>query len=128
MNGSSEQTKIYLKKSCPFCLKLRIFLSEAGIEERFDFVTFDEGDDRHRELRARMEAAGQQPSFPAVEFSPGVLTTETDDLIARFAGEAGVDPALMPLLTYYSEGLFKSHLKMFQELRSLRNAATATQA
>jgi glutaredoxin len=113
-------TTIYLKQSCPFCLKLRIFLTEAGIADTFAFVTFADGDDTHKALRARMEAAGQQPSFPAAELEPGTLTTGTDDLIARFAGEAGVDPATLPLLAYYEQGVFPAYGAMFRELRELK--------
>jgi len=110
---------IYLKRSCPYCLKLRIFLTEAGIADRFSYVVFDDGDDTHQALRARMTAAGQKPSFPAVEFAPGTLETGTDDLIARLAPD-GVDSAELPLLRYYSEGVFPRHIEMFRELRTLK--------
>jgi glutaredoxin len=114
--------KVYLKKTCPFCLKLRIFATEAGLADRFDFTVFDDGDATHESLRSRMKAAGQEPSFPAAELAPGRLTTGTDDLIARFAHDAGVDPASLPLLRYYSEGVFRRHGEMFRELRQLKGA------
>ena len=113
---------IYLLNSCPFCLKLRIFLSEAGLADRFNFVTFEQGNDTHREVRARLEAAGHRPSFPAVEFSSGEFTTGTDDIIARIAGDAGVEPTTMPLLKYYSEGVFTAYLQTYSELRELKDA------
>ena len=115
----------YLKNGCPFCLKFYTFVTEAGIADRFDYVTFDDGDDTHKAMRARMEAAGQQPSFPAVEIEVGTLETGTDDLIAKFAGEAGVDPAQMKLLNYYSDGVFKRYGAMFRELRELKAAQPA---
>jgi len=121
MTNAAKPT-LYLKRSCPFCLKLRIFLTEAGLADRFHYTVFDDGDETHKALRARMEQAGQQPSFPAAEITPGKLETGTDDLIARFAKDAGVDPASMPLLQYYSEGVFKRYGEMFQELRSLKAA------
>jgi glutaredoxin len=117
----TDRPTIYLKLECPFCLKLRIFLTEARIEDRFEFVVFEDGDETHQAMRQRMTDAGQQPSFPAAELTPGTLTTGTDDLIARFAGEAGVDPATMPLLDYYERGVFRRHGEMFQELRALKN-------
>ena len=119
MPETSPRT-IYLKRSCPFCLKLRMFLTEAGIANRFAYLVFDDGDETHKALRARMEKAGQEPSFPAVELEDGVLTTGTDGLISRFAKEAGVDPAAMPLVSYYSDGVFKQYGAMFRELRALR--------
>lgn len=117
---STTRPRIYLKKTCPYCLRLRIFLAEAGIADRFDFTVFADGDDMHKALRARMEAAGQQPGFPAAEIEPGTLTTGSDDLIARFARDAGVDPAALPLLRYYTDGVFGRHVEMHRELRQLK--------
>lgn len=114
------RTRVYLKKTCPYCLKLRIFLTEAGIADRFDFTVFVDGDETHESLRTRMKAAGQEPSFPAAEIESGRLTTGTDDLIAHFASGTGVDPSALPLLKYYSEGIFIRHVEMFRELRQLK--------
>ena len=120
MTETLSRPKAYLKQSCPFCLKLRIFLTEAGLADGLDYVVFDDGDATHQRLRAQMEAAGQQPGFPAVEFEAGTLETGTDDLIARFAGQAQVDPASLPLLAYYSDGVFRRYGEMFRELRKLK--------
>ena len=129
MTDRADVPTLYLKRSCPFCLKLRIFLSEAAMADRFRYVVFDDGDDMHQALRARMEAAGQQPAFPAAELAPGDrLETGTDDLIARFAAEAGADPAAMPLLGYYTDGVFKQYGQMFRELRELKSAQAAQPA
>ncbi len=46
--------------------------------------------------------------------------TGTDALIAHFAKDAGVDPATLPLLSYYSEGVFRKDGEMFRELRQLK--------
>ena len=121
MNAAAP-VKIYLKSTCPFCLKLRIFLTEAGIADRMDFVVFADGDETHKALRARMESAGQEPSFPAAELEPGKLTTGTDQLIAHLAKQAGVAPEKLPLLSYYSEGVFKKYGEMFRELRQLKGS------
>jgi glutaredoxin len=112
--------RIYLKKTCPFCLKLRIFLTEAGLADRADFTVFADGDATHQSLRERMQAAGQEPSFPVAEFEPGTLSTGTDALIARFAKEGDVEPATLPLLRYYSDGVFQKYGEMFRELRQLK--------
>lgn len=111
---------VYLKNTCPFCLKLRIFLTEAGLADRVEFVTFADGDATHQSLRSRMQATGQEPSFPAAELEPGKLSTGTDALIAHFAREGGVNPETLPLLNYYSEGVFKKYGEMFRELRQLK--------
>ncbi len=115
---------LYLKRSCPFCLKLRIFLTEAGMVDGFRIVIFDDGDETHQALRGRLTAAGQEPSFPAAELAPDTLETGSDALIARFARQAGLDPAAMPLLTYYTEGVFKQYIAMFRELKELKERGT----
>ena len=125
MTEPSSRPPIYLKLSCPHCLKLLIFLVEAGLADRFEQIVFEQGDAVHRQLRSRMEEAGVKPSFPAVEFTPGKFETESDELIAKFAGEAGVDPATLPLLRYYVEGQYKRHGEMFRELLELRAAQPA---
>lgn len=117
---NATRTRIYLKKTCPYCLKLRIFLTEAGIADRFDFMAFSEGDETHKALRARMQAAGQKPSFPAAQIEPDKLATGSDELIARFSRDAGVDPATLPLLAYYSSGVFPRHVEMHRELKELK--------
>ena len=122
MSGTFAPT-LYLKRACPFCLKLRIFLTEAGLAERFRYTVFDDGDATHTALRERLAANGQEASFPAAELTPGRLETGTDALIARFAGEAHVDPAGLPLLRYYSEGVFPSVGAMFRELKALKAGA-----
>lgn len=122
MTDQSFSPTLYLKRACPHCLRLRVFVTEAGVADRFNYVVFDDGDATHKQLRARMEAAGKQPSFPAAELVPGELETGTDDLIARFARDAGVDPAAMPLLAYYSGGVYKRYSEMFRELRELKSA------
>lgn len=118
--SANPRTRVYLKKTCPYCLKLRIFLTEAGIADKFDVTVFNDGDETHKALRQRMEAAGQEPGFPAAEIEPGKLTTGSDDLIARFARAANVDAAKLPLLKYYNEGVFVRHVEMFRELRQLK--------
>ncbi|MET0291095.1 MAG: hypothetical protein ABW136_01950, partial [Steroidobacteraceae bacterium] len=114
--------KLYLKNSCPFCLKLRIFLTEAGLADRAEYVVFADGDATHQALRARMQAAGQEASFPAAELEPGKLSTGTDALIAHFAREGGVDPSKLPLLAYYNDGVFKKVGEMFRELKELKKS------
>lgn len=123
VSDAATRPTAYLKRACPFCLKFRIALTELGQADAVDYVTFDDGNETHQAMRAKMEAAGQQPSFPAVDFGDGTLVTGTDDLIARFAREAGRAPADLPLLRYYEEGVFPAYGRMFRELRELKSAS-----
>jgi hypothetical protein len=40
-----------------------------------------------------------------------------------FAAELGVDPATVPLLSYYLGGVFKRYGEMFRELKETNTAA-----
>ena len=100
-------TTAYFKRTCPYSLKFRIFLSEADLEDRFNMVVFDDGDDTHQQLRRRLEQAGLKPSFPAVETDNDQFRTGSDELIQHYAREAGIDPGQLPLLDYYTRGVFQ---------------------
>ncbi|WP_010164934.1 glutaredoxin domain-containing protein [Sphingomonas sp. PAMC 26617] len=119
MTAASTKPTIYLKHNCPFCLKLRIFLTESRITPNAEYIVFDYGDDTHLKLRARMEAVGQTATFPAVEFEAGKLATGTDHLIERFASTADHAYSDTPLLAYYVDGVFSSYMDMFKQLRQL---------
>lgn len=100
----------YLKRTCPFSLKFRIFISEAGLENRFDIVVFEDNDEMHRRLRQRLGQAGHKPAFPAVETIDGQFRLGSDELIAHYAQEAGIDSEQLPLLNYYVRGVFQEML------------------
>ncbi|WP_010219444.1 hypothetical protein [Sphingomonas sp. PAMC 26621] len=121
MTAASTKPTIYLKRNCPFCLKLRIFLTESRIAPDAEYIVFDDGDETHLQLRARMEAVGQTQTatFPAVEFEAGKLATGTDHLIERFASTADHAHSDTPLLAYYVDGVFSSYTDMFKQLRHL---------
>lgn len=112
--------KLYLKHTCPFCLKVRIFLTEANLSDQVEFVVFTDGDDTHQALRQRMEANGVKPAFPALEVATNQFKTGTDDLIAKFARDNDVNVESLPLLTYYSTGVFKRMGELFMENRKLK--------
>lgn len=122
---TADKTKVYLMIECPYCLKFRIFLNEADLDDKVELIVFNSGDDTHQSVRNQMIEAGQKPSFPAAELEKGKLTPETDDLIAHFARPAGVDPAKMPLLTYFLGGVFPATLSMHQELTELKESRGA---
>ena len=121
--SQAEKPKVYLMVECPYCLKLRIFLNEAKLDDQVELVVFHGGDDTHQEVRNRMIQAGQKPSFPAAELESGTLTTETDVLISHFGGPTKIDPTSLPLLNYYLDGVFARTVAMHKELQELKAQA-----
>ncbi|WP_188054901.1 glutathione S-transferase N-terminal domain-containing protein [Sphingosinithalassobacter sp. CS137] len=114
--------RAWLLASCPFCLKLRIALTDLGIADRFEFIVFEKGDDAEAELRRTLEAAGIEPSYPAVETAPGDWQTESDALIARYARQEGREPDDLPLLAYYLRGVFPKFIELYKEHRARESA------
>ncbi|MDX9873385.1 MAG: hypothetical protein RBS88_00625 [Spongiibacteraceae bacterium] len=114
---------LYLKHSCPFCLRLRIFLTEAQLADQVDFIVFEDGDATHQALRQQMEARGLKPSFPALKTADGEFETGTDDLIARFTSQHNIDTAQLQLLPYYESGVFVRMRELFMENRKLKGEA-----
>jgi hypothetical protein len=100
-------------------------LTELQVANDVDIVVFDDKDETHQRLRERMESAGKQPSFPAAELVPEELQTGTDELIAHFASGIERDPSNLPLVRYYTEGVFKGYGELYRELLDLRAAQTA---
>lgn len=110
----------YLISGCPFCLKLRVAFSELGIADRFDYVMVDQDEQAMADARARLTEAGLKPSFPAVEVAPGVFSTESDELISRYAAQQDADPEALPLLNYYKAGVFPRYIALFRENMELK--------
>lgn len=120
MNASRPTA--YLKRGCPFSMRLRLFLGEAGLTDEVDMVVVEFGDERHRAVKAGVEAAGLTSSFPAVEHASGKFEVDSQAIIDRMAGEHDVDVGSLPLLRFYDEGMMPRFGKMYMELKRLKGA------
>ena len=118
---------LFLLHQCPFCLKLMIYLTEAGLIDRFDLVVFESGSAEQLQVRDRLSPHFDQLSFPVAEVAPGDFRKDSDALIAYFADQGGADPATLTLLPYYDTGV-KSHvISLFLENRDLKRKLAETQ-
>ncbi len=111
----------YLKDGCPWCLKFRLFLLEAGLREHFEFREFVAGDDREAAIREELAPHFAKPSFPTVQIAPGVYMRESDDLIAHYADAYGIDVASLPTLDQYIRGPLVRIAELRAEIASLRS-------
>jgi hypothetical protein len=112
--------KAYLLKGCPFSMRLRIFLTEAGLTNEIDIVPVENGDDNHRKLFAEVEAAGLKPAFPIVTRAPGSFEIDSQTVIERMVREHKIDTGSLALLRFYNEGMLPRFGKMFMELKRLK--------
>jgi hypothetical protein len=111
---------LYLKHGCPFCFKLRVFLLEAGLLDRFRVKQFIPGTAAEQVFRDELALHFDKVSFPAVQVSPGRYLGDSDTLISFFANERGLDPTAMPTLQEYIQGPFKSLMSLSKENNGLK--------
>jgi hypothetical protein len=120
MTDANFRPTLYVKQGCPFSFKTLLFVLEAGLIDRFEVREFAQGSDEEAAIRAEIEPHLEKVSFPAVQYAPGQYQTESDDIIARYAREANVDPAQLPVLNIYLNGVFKRVGQLFRENMELK--------
>ncbi|MER2196678.1 glutathione S-transferase N-terminal domain-containing protein [Methylobacterium brachiatum] len=100
---------------CPFCLKARLFLLEAGQLDRVVLREFVPGTQEETEIRNLLGPKVEKVTFPTAELTPGKFTTESDAIVAHFAERAGVEPEAMPTYQSYLTGVFKNLGALYRE-------------
>ena len=107
--------KAYVKTTCPYSFKFRLFVTEAGLAERFEFVAMDPFSGGFKVAKEDLAArSGAVIRFPVVEVEPDVFMTDSDALIAHFAGRYGIDEAELSALAFYRCGLFPTILELIE--------------
>lgn len=115
MSPGEFRAKAYVKEKCPFSFKFLVFMSEAGLLNRIEIVRLDPRDPGFDKAKDRLsEALGKAATFPVVEVEPGKFLTDSDRLIERYAGQAGLKPDTMPVLSFYKETIFPQLIELFQ--------------
>ncbi|MCJ2046410.1 glutathione S-transferase N-terminal domain-containing protein [Methylobacterium sp. J-078] len=123
MTDATFKPTIYLKAGCPFCLKVRLFLLEAGQLDQACLREFVPGDDEETTIRELLAPAVETVTFPTAELTPGRFTTESDAIVAHFANLAGVDPDVLPTYRSYLDGVYKGMQSLFRENLQLKKQA-----
>jgi glutaredoxin len=116
---------LYLKANCPHCFKARLFLTEAGMADRFDIQEFVPGDETESAIRAELAPHFAKATFPTVQVAPGEYLNESDDIIAHYAGIAGIDPATLPLTRMCRDVLLPRLRNLKRENQALRTQLDA---
>jgi hypothetical protein len=120
MTDANFRPTLYVRQGCPFSFKALLFILEAGLLDRFQIREFEQGSEEEAAIRAELEPHVEKVSFPAVQHAPGQYQTESDDIIARYAREADVDPGQLPVLNIYLRGVFKRVGQLFRENMELK--------
>lgn len=124
MSGDTFRPVVFLKENCPFCLKIRIFLLEAGLSSEIDTRNFVPGSEEETVIRAELQPNLEKVSFPAAHLAEGQYVTESDEIIAVLARLANRNPANMPVYRNYADGAFALAMKLWKENAELRKAAS----
>ena len=121
------KAKVYMKNTCPFCFKFMLFLTEIGVLDQFEIITAHSSNETEMDkYRAFLqEKTGKQASFPTVEIEPGTFMAESDDLIAFYAEQYGIDVEQLAALPYYIAGPFQAQIDLFKENRALKENCAA---
>ncbi|ACM28899.1 glutathione S-transferase N-terminal domain-containing protein [Agrobacterium sp. SHOUNA12C] len=123
MSDTTSRPIVYFKNNCPFCLKVKLFLLEAGMMDDVEIREFEPGSKQEKEIRAELDTRLEKVSFPSAQLEPGRYIAESDDIIAFLAARSGREPASMPVLNNYVEGALKPMLKLWKENLELKAAA-----
>ena len=123
MTNSTFKPVVYFKQNCPFCLKVRLYLLEAGMVGAIEIRNFVPGSKQEDDIRAELSPHLPKVSFPAAKLEEGHYIAESDDIIAFLAVKSGRDPASLPVLSNYVEGALKPMMKLWKENVELKAAA-----
>ena len=106
---------LFVKDRCPFCLKVRIFMLEAGLLDRIHVREFVVGSDEEQVIRTELAPHFEEVSFPTVMLASDEYLSESDAIIARFADAADVDPTTLPTFRAYASGIMPQMMSMYGE-------------
>ena len=106
------QRRLFLKAGCPFCTKLAVFVSAAGLQDKFKPI-YD--CPPVREYIASVNNG--RCTFPAMEIDPDKsVMLETADIIQQLIKENNIDADSLWAYNYFAGGLLRSYSAMFRYL------------
>ncbi|MBW4332138.1 glutathione S-transferase N-terminal domain-containing protein [Stakelama sp. CBK3Z-3] len=111
---------LYLKATCPHCLKLRIFLLETGLAETCELKVFTPGDAAEAGIRDELARRFDKTTFPAARIAQKEYMKESDAIIERLAQQAGIDPTDLPVFQAYAGSVLPRYQAARRELRQLK--------
>jgi hypothetical protein len=109
----------WVRTNCPYSFKFRLFVTEAGISDQFQFVAMDPDSPDFARVKSEIDRrSGRKTVFPTVEVAPNEFLTDSEALINHFSAEHGIDASDLPTLTFYRNGLYVCYIEMFSILAS----------
>ena len=110
---------LYVKKTCPHCFKLRLFLLEAGVADRFELRVFTPGDDDEPTIRAELDPHFDSVTFPTVQLAPGDFLQDSDAIVAHYARAFDIDADTLPLFSIYAGSILPRYQALRRTVRAI---------
>ena len=123
MTETAFKPIVYLKQNCGFCLKVRIFLLEAGMAQDVETRDFVPGTPEEDVIRGELAPHFDKVSFPAAQLEPDQYIAESDAIIAFLEAKSGRKTTSMPVYTNYVDGIFSMAMALWTENLELKKAA-----
>jgi len=115
MSATDYKAKAYVREGCPFSFKFLVFMAEAGLLGRIEIVRMKPGDPSFEAEKEKLgKKLGKAVTFPTVEVEPGHYATDSDQLIERYAAQAGLKADSLPVLSFYKQTIFPQVIELFQ--------------
>jgi len=122
MSDSIYVAKAYLLLNCPFSFKFLLFMTETGLLEQIEVITFNAKEDDYVRKKAKLEdLLGSEISFPTVEIEQGIYKSDSDALIDHYSKKNGIINEKLVTLEYYKNGIFGEIIRLFKENRELKS-------
>lgn len=123
MTETGQVLTLYVKKNCPFCLKVRIFLLESGHLADVDIHEFVPGMPDEQAIRSRLEPLLDKVSFPALIDETGKAIADSDMIVDLCVRRFGIDRDDLPTFLNYADGVLPRLIQLFQDNAQLRQRA-----
>jgi hypothetical protein len=111
---------VYLKKACPFSLKVRLFLLESGLIDKVDVREAAPDSAEDKAIRSELAPHFDKVTFPSAQVAPGTYMSDSDAIVARFAEMVAADPDHLPTLKMYKDGAFQQLMTLYKENAELK--------
>ncbi|GBG27758.1 Hypothetical Protein FCC1311_039812 [Hondaea fermentalgiana] len=104
---------LFLKSTCPFCLKVVVFMSEAGL---MDKVKLEKDSDENRATLQDI-IGDEKLTFPALQLAAGEKPMmDSDGIIDHFVKSEGINLDTFQALPYYKTGVMQGYLRMVKHI------------
>ena len=123
MTDTVRRPILFVLPTCPFCLKLRLFLLEAGLLEGAEVREADTPG-AEAAIRQELEPHFEKVTFPTIRLSSGAYLADSDAIITHFARPADIDPDSLPTYQAYLTGPLAAMKKLFAENMQLKKQLT----